>query len=521
MLTKLGYRWINSVLKLSVTQAKYDVIKPYNNPEDVIVEGNGFIVDLEKGLVLTTARLVQNALSILATSFRTGKRTLSLDLLSMCKERDIALCKINHEDINLIVRGLKKEELKKLNIRFGDSMFVNIGEETMIMGYHNTSIVQFKNTNILGFISNNSQTEDSYIRNPSYIEVSNYIPGTGGILLNMKGNLIGIQSIDNKFISSRSLLSVFPKLLNTSEVLLPTLSLDWCKTNREIMERTTGTPNTYGIYVRNVGTDSCFNLLQRGDIIKRIDFEDIFWKSSGESNDVAFDINNYIKNADKKDNDGIKSTLITVLIDRFGMTYRIGKLKDPEKYEDKDVKYEKMFSNRNLGLDQLMDIIPLGANISVNLCRDGQWYNLKSEYNFVQTDRIMNHNKLDYEIFAGLCCTELSKEHLEIFNLNQKESNIIITHTFPYSTNHKIGILQPGFIIKSILGYDSEEELIKDTHRPIKDIEDVRHILRLQPYQLQITTKDNSILIIKTEIAVKEDRIIMSTYNINHNYLLG
>ena len=511
MLTKIGFRWINSVLKLEVVQAHYNPIKPYKDPQDITVTGSGFIIDLEKGLVVTTARLCKNPTTIIGKSFRTGQRCLELELLSVCREKDLALCKLNHEDIELITRGIKKEEIEKLNFKFGDSFRLNIGEESVNMSFTHNS-VEFISTTILDFIHNIGQTEDSSSRLPPYIRVKEFIQGTGGVLLNMSGKIIGIQSKNDKFVSSRSLLSIFPQLLNTSEVKLPSLSLDWCKTNREIMKLITGSSSTYGIYVRKVGQDSCFDKFERGDIIKRIDFEDRFWNSQGESNEEAF----LIPNAEKS----ITTTLVTALLDRFGMTYQIGTLKDPAKYEDME-KFEKVFSVRSLSLDELMDIIPINTNIGFNLCRNGQWFNGKSVYKHVVSDRIVSKDKLDYEIFAGLCCCNLSQEHIKIFDLNEDESQVVITHTFPESTNGKIGILKPGFIVKSILGYDKKGELIKDSYRPIKELEDVRHVLRIRPDQLQITTTDNSVLFLKTSTIIREDRTIMNNHHIRHNYLLG
>ena len=146
----LGYRWINSVIKLNVTQGEYDPIKPYKSAHEMNVEGCGFIVDIEIGLIITTAEVVKNALSILATSFRTGKRSLSLELLSICYQRNVALCKINHQDVEIIIRGLDKKEIKNLNFIFCDSMLTNIGDEMVMIGYRDS--IEFISTNVLSLL---------------------------------------------------------------------------------------------------------------------------------------------------------------------------------------------------------------------------------------------------------------------------------------------------------------------------------------------------------------------------------
>ena len=83
---------------------------------------------------------------------------------------------------------------------------------------------------------------------------------------------------------------------------------------------------------------------------------------------------------------------------------------------------------------------------------------------------------------------------------NNKEDNIykkqvLINHIFPETYAYKTQSLESGKIIKTIFGYNSNFELIKETHRVISSLEDVRYILSLKPDLIQITTTDETTFI--------------------------
>ena len=527
----------NSVLSLYVTKAIYEADRPYRYPNDEAHEGSGFIIDIVKGLVATNAHVVSDAISIVGRLPRTGKRDLSLEVLGISREKDLAVCKISSEDISLITQGMKKTDYHLLNLTFGDSMKVKAGDSVITLGYPlGQENIKITTGVISGFEivpeeSNElSEIEDSYLRSPSYIQISAAInPGnSGGPLLNSKGEVIGINAAGYLYaqnigfaIPSRTFLAIYSELISSPFLKMPTLGLEWCKTSRELMKMQTGSSATYGIYVRSFYPDSCFDLLQKGDIIRRLDYVDMFWNRNGESSNLS-----PIK--DLKTN----GTVVTVFFDRFGMTNKIGMLKNVDEPDDTKIEFERIFTDRRMTLGEVMDMVPIGTKLTLNICREQNWYKLKTDYIFVESDRIPHIypriHPYDYEIVAGICVCNLDMAHIQLFeNLscflddskNRYQKHVVIVQVFPDTNAFKTQVLKPGHLIKSILGYNSNFELISDSHRAILSLEDVRHILHLRPDILQITTTDDCTFMVSASIFMKQDQNVLKNYQISHKYL--
>ena len=90
---------------------------------------------------------------------------------------------------------------------------------------------------------------------------------------------------------------------------------------------------------------------------------------------------------------------------------------------------------------------------------------------------------------------------------------------FPNSSADRTQSLKVGHILKSIIGYNNQFELIEETNRCISTLDDVREILKLKPEMIQITTTDESTFLVTTSTTDKEDQEIMERYNISHEYL--
>jgi S1-C subfamily serine protease len=583
---------INSVLSIRVTKAIYRADRPYLFAGDKETSGSGFIIDIEKGLVVTNAHVVANAISISGRSSVTGRKDLSLELLGICREKDVAICKISSSDIPLITSGLSSEQLSKLNLNFGDSMNINPGDVVISLGYPlDSENIKMTTGVISGIVSsaeiqnensltNLNEVEDSYRRSPCYIQISAAINhgSSGGPLLILKNNeyvVIGItaggyskaQNVGYA-IPSRTFLAIYDELINNLVVKMPTLGLEWCKTNREIMKKQTGSSSTYGIYVRKVYPDSCFDLLKKGDIIRRIDYVDIFWDKKIDISYLDEALNIALENKKKREDeiielrkqiaDLISSTsstspsstvknnknisvlnekiyshyremnIVTVFLDRYGMSNKIGKLKNPDEVDETKIEFEKTFIDRKMDLSEIIDMVPIGTEINLNISRDLNWYMLKSKYVFVENDRISHVypriTPYDYEIFAGICVMNLDEAHFPLFDnlkCNEKyKKEVIIVQVFPDTSASRTQVLKPGHLIKSIIGYTNNFELIPDTHCVIHSLEDVRHVLNFKPEQIQITTTDDSTFVISLATIIKEDKNTLSSYKINHKYLL-
>lgn len=513
-----GDRWKNSILQLNVIRAIYNSERPYCDPSDERVFGSAFIIDIERGYVGTNAHVVSNAISISGRINKLGKKDISLELIGICAEKDLALCKINHDDIKLLTRGMKKEEILALNMKFGDNMELKETDEVMIIGYPlGQDNIKYTTGIISGFESKNNNDgdiEDAKSRYPIYIQITASINkgNTGGPVLNKKGEVVGIVSYgvseplelnDDKVgyaIPTRTFLSIYFDLVKTNVVKMPTLALEWNKSNRELMKSKTDDEKNYGIYVRNIYPDSCVDSLEHGDIIKRLDYEDPFWASKD-----AFNVCNH-------DQNNIKS-IILCYFDRYGDA-TVG-LKDERGF--------LKLIERKLSFSEIMDMVPIGSQLNLEICRDKEWYMLQAKHSFKNSNRIVRLfpriEPIDYEIFAGICCANLDIIHIDTFDKlryykeNNKENRygkkVVICQVFPDTSASQTQVLRQGHLIDKLNG------------TKIESIEDIRKILRNRPAEIRIETTDRSYFMVLTDTVVSEDKKAMKNFNIrNHNYLL-
>ena len=511
--SKYGDRWKNSVLRITVIQAVYDPTRPYNNPIDKEKSGSAFIIDIERGLVVTNAHIVSNAISITGRISKLGKVNISLELVGICREKDLALCRIVPEDIQLILRDIPKDRYKEINMIFGDNIELKETEEIMTIGYPlGQDNIKYTTGIISGFETKSpDNVEDARNRSPVYIQITAAMnPGnSGGPLLNTKGEVIGINAAGHLYaqnvsyaIPSRTFLSIYCELLQ-GIVRMPTLALEWNKTNRELMGEKTNDEGAYGIYVRKVHPDSSVDSLETGDIIKRLEFQ-------------AFG-NDWPKVDSNTDSicHGVGTTVICYF-DRYGDT-KVGVLVDgPD-----NRKVFKQLIQRKMHLSEVMDMVPIGAPLSMHICRNKEWYVIEAHYIYKSMDRLSHFyprlEPMDYEIFAGICCSNLNLSHLDKYekldcyltrDKNRYKPRVVICQVFPDTTAFKTQVLEAGDIIRRI------------NNQKIQSLDDIRRILLDRPTDIHIETKQKSYFMVGLNTVISEDLRVLKNFNIRKEYLL-
>lgn len=166
---KIMERYKNSVMQLICIIGKYNVFRPQISPTDKKVSGSGFIIDINNGLVITNAHVVSNAISISGHLSRLGDYDISLKLISICREKDIALCKISESDIQLILKDFKPIDI---NMVFGDNMLLRETDDVITIGYPlGQRNIKFTTCVVSGFHANN----DSDNNNNNHDEDNNFI----------------------------------------------------------------------------------------------------------------------------------------------------------------------------------------------------------------------------------------------------------------------------------------------------------------------------------------------------------
>ena len=493
-------KYQHSVLQLICTRASYDLWKPYIQPTDRIGKGSGFIIDIEHGYLVTNAHVVANAIYIAGRSPRLGKRDINIKLVSISRERDVALCRIIKEDIPLLTAGLL--DPTSINMPFGDSSLIEQTDEVMTIGYPlGEENIKYTTGIVSGFHPNSDEMEsyESPEDEPSYIQITAAVnPGnSGGPLINRKGEVIGINAAGYLFmqniafaIHSRIFLALYPYMINGQLLVeVPKISLEWNPTSPFLNLLICGDENIKGIYVKNVYPNSCFNRLQLGDIITKISYNDIFWS----------DPNSFVVTGPKKVFSMVK---INGEIDRFG-----------------DVILDRL-PDRRMTIKEVFDIVPIGTEVFLTYCRDKMWFSYKTLFTNIPTNMVRQiypkFEKLDYEIFAGLCVTPLTIKHvgwdtnlqMAVYRKRRYTDYLIIVQIFPETTAYKTKSLSKGDLLKTINGQET------------KTLNDLRNILNNKPNYLLITTFEDVAFSISRETMIPEDLAAIKEFDIrNYNYI--
>ena len=479
--TTIGNRWSSSVLQLISIQAKYDISRPYATPKHKEFRATGFIIDIEKGIVVTNAHVLSKALTITGRSTKLGQYSLILKPINITPSKDIGLCQLDLESIQMLTDGVKNPT--DLNLLFDDHITLNQTEEVMAIGYPlGRSDIEMTIGNISGVRSYANKddekdleiinSEDSLDRNPSVIQITTPInPGnSGGPLLNKKGYVVGITSGGipdaqniGYAIGSRIFLTHYALMLQHCVLYGPNLSLGWCNTTFELLNYKCPNYSITGIYVRKVERDSCLPELLPGDILTHLSFQDI--------------------NSSK--------SWITCYFDNFGdseMYYQ-----GPSTISQKKPNIKPLIS-RKLSMAEVCDMIPLGSNLQLRICRNKQLISLSSKYSYVPSNRILKvypiYTKLDYEIFAGLCIMPLTLNHckrypalaLALNDLYQPQ--LIITQVFSQTVVDRAHVFSEGDILKTVNGL------------AVSNLSQLRSIIRDKPALFEIITENDSILCI-------------------------
>lgn len=530
-------KYKNSVIQLICVTGRYNPFRPQLPPTDRKASGTGFIVDIARGLLITNAHVVSNALSIYGRMSRFGEYDMSIKLITICREKDIALCQLSKENVDKILQGKTAESI---NMVFGDNMLLKETSNVVAIGYPlGQKNIKFTTGIVSGFYSNNTSESDDYDdsllteeESPSYIQITAPInPGnSGGPLLNIKGEVVGVNAAGYMFsqniayaIGSRTVLSIYNELIkplsdkNISipyNLITPKYSFEYNRASDALLELSchnninNKNNNKSGVYIKAVYPNSVFDNLREGDIITNIRYLDIFY-----NNPNSFNVLNRTVNSTGKEANAI--------IDKYG-----------------DITVDLLCNKsdnticRKLSIKELFDMIPVGSNIILTICRQDNTcsnnsntscglYNINSYFRFIpSTIRYPiypNITPYKYEIVAGLSIGELTMNHifadpsLEKYakGLKRFKPYLVVNQILPDTTAYHTRVFTEGSIIKQINNYD------------VHNIDDLRHSLTLDDVYITILGIDGDKLVVRKQDAIKEDISALDKLSItNYKYLL-
>jgi S1-C subfamily serine protease len=523
-------RYKNTALQLICVKGVASAYRPQNQPLDKTVSGSGFIIDIERGLVMTNAHVVANAISITARIMKLGEYNLSLRLISLCREKDVALCQLCDKDIAKI---LEDTDPDKINAVFGDSLKLVETMSVIAIGYPlGQRHIKFTTGIISGFHANTVENDETRTDEEQSGMLQITAPLNEGIsgscLLNKFGHVVGINS--NGYVNSqnigyaipsRSILAIYDELIlplrnnNVSVpyvVITPKYAFEYNKASNDLLEflfsnldsnDTQSIPN--GVYVKNVYPNSCFDKLRRGDLLTKISYVDTYF------DETSFDVINRLPRMSGSKSNNLKGRHISLSVDKYGdVTFNIG--------------CDMGYVCRKMSIKEVFDMIPVGTRIKLDICRNnGQQsgcYDISAIFKYVDSNikyllyPIFTPPK--YEIVAGLSLSNLTMNHI-LDNENLEEYSrrfkrykpyIVVNQIFPDTTAFHLDIFNQGSIIKTVNG------------QKVTDLSQLNDVLKNTDTYIIITTTKYDTFVIKRETAIEEDYGIFEKFNVDQDHIL-
>jgi serine protease Do len=504
----------------------YMAYRPMMPPLDRKASGTGFIVDIQRGLVLTNAHVCSNAISISGRMTRFGENDLSLHLVSICKEKDIALCQLVPEDIARILEGKNPEDI---NMKFGDNLLLKETSPVVAVGYPlGQKNIKFTTGVVSGFHSNVDGDEDedgnelTEEEDPSYVQITAPInPGnSGGPLINRRGEIVGVNAAGYLFsqnvayaIGSRTVVGIYDALVSPltdtgitrpHRVITPKYAFEYNRASPDLLEITCQRHGMQGIYVKRVYPNSCFDTLKEGDVISEIRYHDIYFE-----NPASFDVVHRTP---------VQGTPTSATVDMFGdVSIKI--------HCDTEATSPNIPQCRKMAFKEVFDMLPINTEVTLIICRlvegevcapeDKQCgvYAIKSRFQFVpSTIRYPVYPRLTpykYETVAGITISELTLGHISEADLlpyaegkKRYEPALVVTQVLPETTAAKVRVFKEGTIIAEV----------NDT--PVKTVEQLRAVLKDSSKYISIVGKDRDKFVISKELATTENAAAMKLFEL-------
>lgn len=393
----------DAVVQIFAQRSEYDFLQPFKTPEQYAVCGSGFFIDKE-GKLVTNAHVVTQARAIWIQIPSLGKRIIEVELVGLSPDRDVALCQLTPEALEIVRSVLGEVPVLPL----GDSDTIRRADEVMALGYP-LSQQSLKATT--GVISGREQ---------HMIQMSAAInPGSsGGPLLNVDGEVVGINT--SGFTEAQNVAYITP--INTFKVVYddlckvkllrkPYLGIWYTKATDHLTEFL-GNPQPGGCYVVEVVKDS--TLFKAG-----IQKEDMIYEVNGHRLDIYGEMN-------------------------------------------------VAWSEDKISIIDYVSSLSIGQDVQLVAYRKGKRIDISLKFNQTELPSIRkvypDLEPIDYEIVGGMVVMPLTINHIQLLGgavpglskyseaQYQSEPRLIITHIFPTSELYKARTVSVGSTINEING---------------------------------------------------------------------
>lgn len=363
-------------LALDIVHLSYDCNLPYLQPVESTRIGYACIIDKERGYLLTTSSLASSTRSISGRSGLFGRRVFPLRLNSLIPEKNLAILQCAPEDLKMLQSHQQCPTSQSMFSWDRGDEFIGVGlidgnisvERGICIGPNETTTV-----------------EDSHSRPCFKVILSGTRLSEGSSIHSSTGDLVGIKNRDDSMIPYSTIRAHLPQLYSsTLTVSIPSFDLLWSSCSREMIETYTSSSSLNGIRVRGVNKKSILPDLTEGDLITHLTYIDH------------------------------EACLTCCFFDRYGEVIVCNvPTTSPHSnsravIEAKPSSTDVYVSSNKRPLAEVVDSIPIGSEITLQICRDRSWYRLHSQ-NLPRTSEINSlphYIPIDYELFCGLCIVE-------------------------------------------------------------------------------------------------------------------
>ncbi len=531
MWSNLQKQYRNSVFFLNVVAAEYDSFRPYSSVGDKASTGSGFLISLDLGLIVTNAHVVENAISIVGRCPLLYSRDLLLRLISISRDKDLALLQIVGEDL----KELHFHRDKIHSLELGDSFDLFEMQPVVAIGYPlGQDGIKFSHGNISGFqhqideVDDLTRLEDS----STFIQITCPINqgNSGGPLIDENGKVVGVcaagvlesQNVGyaipintlssileemkkpiasfNHSLSSSELekMGITPLIpVGGEEVCLrsgecfstpylfhqPRFGVEWCSTNRELFTHLfgekIGKENSSGVYITHVHPDSIFgDALLHGDVM-------YFISTSTAS---------------------LHHPILEGKIDSHGVS---------------DIE----IGGRKLVIKDFIDSALYGSEIKIRILRKNgkktdllevaSTFDEKSNLLLKEGERCLflqypHFCEMQYEIVGGACITYLSLDKCGSVPALRKYSTpenrfkrfLVIAQIFPGTEISSVGCLNEGDILTEVCG------------ERVRCLEELRDVIANSKKYVTLTTECGKVMVMNKSRMNRDSNLVKSAYSI-------
>lgn len=500
-----------SVLELEAhNNVKSDCLKPYSPGSIEISYGNGFIFDIENGLILTDSSLVYNNTIIRGRSEIDSSRCLRLNLFCICANYGFAICQMREEDKKYLQDRVSSPE--KLDVDIQCDLIQNVGQEVLILG---------SQQNIVSAHISKWQTSIDTYRRLSMNTELNYI---GSPLFNKSGKCLGLlikRQSSYKCLLMHTIINIYPLVSKIGIIDEFKLGLSWSSTSEDFVKRfifNNDVSEISGIYINKLQPGTFMSELNNEDILMSISYTDNLVKKTGKFKELVDGLNkDSNKNITLAASSTSASTLAGVstnnLYEDIGVIAIIDKSGQVDLYYKQDDQVGDRFISHKIKLNELLRLIPYDSTISTTICRNGILNEIKIPIVYRPAYKIgklqIQYRPCDFEIVAGMCLSVLNLNQVEKLNCphlynfshgnNKYIPYLVITHIYSDSTLYDVGVFKIGDIIMKINGH------------VLQNIDQLRQLLVRQPSGLEfINHRDKKYYITRDRSAMEDQNTIKS-----------